>query len=110
MIGPHTIYKIEDTSMLYIPHDSVRRVHPDESRYFKMFQNVDLSSNFYYSYSYDVTHTLQYNMAPSFTPAQFTKENTHNDKRPVKQNSESKLQTLLDDASKEAFVESDKSL
>ena len=65
--------------------------------------------NPFHSYSYDVTHTLQYNMAPSFTPAQFTKENTHNDKRPVKQNSESKLQTLLDDASKEAFVESDKS-
>ncbi len=26
-----------------------------------MFQAVDLSSNFYFSYSYDLTHTLQYN-------------------------------------------------
>lgn len=29
-----------------------------------MFQAVDLSTNFYYSYSYDITHTLQMNMAP----------------------------------------------
>ncbi|CAG5117948.1 unnamed protein product, partial [Candidula unifasciata] len=57
MIGPHTIYKIEDTSMVYIPNDTVRYVHPDESRYVKIFQNFDLSSNFYFSYSYDLTHT-----------------------------------------------------
>jgi phosphatidylinositol 3,5-bisphosphate 5-phosphatase len=27
-----------------------------------MFESVDLSSNFYYSHTYDLTHTLQYNM------------------------------------------------
>lgn len=27
-----------------------------------MFQSVDLRQNFYYSYSYDLTHTLQYNL------------------------------------------------
>jgi hypothetical protein len=32
LIGPHTIYKIEDTTMLYIPNETVRYVHPDESR------------------------------------------------------------------------------
>ncbi|XP_043676781.1 polyphosphoinositide phosphatase isoform X1 [Vespula pensylvanica] len=63
-IGHHTIYKIEDTSMIYIPNDTVRLFHPDEQRYVKMFQGIDLSSNFYFSYSYDLTHTLQYNMAP----------------------------------------------
>lgn len=70
LIGPHTIYKIEDISMLYIPNETVRYVHPDESRYMKMFQNVDLSSNFYFSYSYDLTHTLQYNMAKTVPPVQ----------------------------------------
>ncbi|KAK7108164.1 polyphosphoinositide phosphatase-like isoform X2 [Littorina saxatilis] len=70
LVGPHTIYKIEDISMLYIPNDSVRYVHPDESRYVRMFQNVDLSSNFYFSYSYDLTHNLQYNMAKSLQPTQ----------------------------------------
>lgn len=31
-IGGHSIYKIEDTSMIYIPNDSVRVTHPDEAR------------------------------------------------------------------------------
>ncbi|KAF5294868.1 hypothetical protein FQR65_LT10666 [Abscondita terminalis] len=61
VIGHHTIYKIEDTTILYIPHDTVRLLHPDEPRYLKMFQSIDLWSNFYYSY--DITHTLQYNMS-----------------------------------------------
>lgn len=64
VIGHHTIYKIEDTQMIYIPNDTVRVFHPDEQRYVKMFQSIDLSSNFYFSYSYDLTHTLQYNKAP----------------------------------------------
>ncbi|XP_072535654.1 polyphosphoinositide phosphatase isoform X2 [Salminus brasiliensis] len=61
-IGGHSIYKIEDTNMIYIPNDSVRVTHPDEARYVRMFQNVDLSSNFYFSYSYDLSHSLQYNL------------------------------------------------
>ena len=32
LIGSHTIYKIEDTSMVYIPNDTVRCTHPDEPR------------------------------------------------------------------------------
>ncbi|XP_039285340.1 polyphosphoinositide phosphatase [Nilaparvata lugens] len=63
VIGLHTIYKIEDTSMIYIPNESVRIPHPDEPRYLKMFQSIDLSSNFYFSYSYDITQTLQVNMS-----------------------------------------------
>jgi len=63
VIGQHTIYKIEDTSMLYIPHDTIKEQHSDEQRYLKMFQAIDLSSNFYFSYSYDLTHTLQHNLA-----------------------------------------------
>ncbi|XP_043962480.1 polyphosphoinositide phosphatase [Gambusia affinis] len=61
-IGGHSIYKIEDTTMIYIPNDSVRVSHPDEARYVRIFQNVDLSSNFYFSYSYDLSHSLQYNL------------------------------------------------
>jgi len=63
VIGHHTIYKIEDTSMIYIPNDIIRIFHPDEQRYVKMFQSIDLSSNFYFSYSYDISHTFQSNMA-----------------------------------------------
>ncbi|XP_011878471.1 PREDICTED: polyphosphoinositide phosphatase isoform X3 [Vollenhovia emeryi] len=64
VIGHHTIYKIEDTSMIYIPNDIIRIFHPDEQRYVKMYQSIDLSSNFYFSYSYDISHTFQSNMAP----------------------------------------------
>ncbi|EFA02109.1 polyphosphoinositide phosphatase [Tribolium castaneum] len=76
VIGYHTIYKIEDTSMIYIPHESIRLVHPDEPRYVKMFQNIDLASNFYFSYSYDLTHTLQHNLT---NPKQFvpTRQQPH---------------------------------
>lgn len=41
--------------------------HPLEQRYVKMFQNIDLTRYFYFSYSYDLTRTLQYNQtAPRF--------------------------------------------
>lgn len=50
-IGFHTIYKIEDTSMIYIPNNGIRVSHPDEQRYVKMFQSIDLSSNFYFRYT-----------------------------------------------------------
>uniref|UniRef100_A0A8P4KQD4 SAC domain-containing protein n=1 Tax=Dicentrarchus labrax TaxID=13489 RepID=A0A8P4KQD4_DICLA len=52
-IGGHSIYKIEDTSMIYIPNDSVRVTHPDEARYYSVCKCV---------YSYDLSHSLQYNL------------------------------------------------
>lgn len=54
VIGHHSIYKIQDTNMIYIPNDIVRIIHPDEQRYVKMFQNIDLSSNFYFRLVYQV--------------------------------------------------------
>ncbi|OCT80385.1 polyphosphoinositide phosphatase isoform X1 [Xenopus laevis] len=75
-IGGHAIYKIEDTSMIYIPNDSVRVTHPDEARYQRIFQNVDLSSNFYFSYSYDLSHSLQYNLTILRMPAEMLKPET----------------------------------
>eukprot|EP00118_Oscarella_pearsei_P006754 m.31126 g.31126 ORF g.31126 m.31126 type:complete len:875 (+) comp31452_c0_seq2:148-2772(+) len=61
-IGSHAVYKVEDTTIFPIPNNSVRVSHPDEGRYLKIFQNVDLSSNFYFSYTYDLTNTLQHNV------------------------------------------------
>jgi hypothetical protein len=61
IIGHHCIYKVEDTELFYIPNEDVREPHPEESRYLKMFTAIDMSSNFYYSYSYDVSNTLQQN-------------------------------------------------
>lgn len=47
-IGMHVVYKIEDTSLIYVPHESYRLPNHDEPRYLKMFQSIDLSSNFYF--------------------------------------------------------------
>lgn len=92
VIGFHTIYKIECTSMIYIPHDSVRIIHPDEPRYLKMFQSIDLSSNFYFSYSYDITHTLQHNLScPKRIIPNIVDENEH----PLSQIDENVLKTSL---------------
>lgn len=47
-IGLHVIYKIEDTRLIFIPHEHFRIPNHDEPRYLKMFQSIDLSSNFYF--------------------------------------------------------------
>jgi len=59
-ISGHSLNKIEETSMIYIPNVTIN--NPDENRYLKLFQSVDLSSNFYFSYSYDLSNTLQHNI------------------------------------------------
>lgn len=68
MIGLHTIYTIKDTVMIRIMDSSANRpLHPNEARYERMFCNVDLKSNFYFCYSYDLTRPLQHNMSgPKF--------------------------------------------
>ncbi|XP_022231454.2 polyphosphoinositide phosphatase [Drosophila obscura] len=70
-IGNHLVYTIKDTVMVRVNEvTSQRPPHPHEDRYKKMFQNIDLRSNFYFSYSYDLTRTLQYNeSAPRFVGA-----------------------------------------
>ncbi|KNC28029.1 hypothetical protein FF38_06824 [Lucilia cuprina] len=62
-LGMHLIYTIKDTVMVKVnePTVALKTPHPYEERYKKMFQNIDLRSNFYFSYSYDLTRTLQYN-------------------------------------------------
>ncbi|KAM7542018.1 hypothetical protein Aperf_G00000011160 [Anoplocephala perfoliata] len=74
-IGEHRIYKIEDTKMVYIPKDApitsapddsgnIKSMQSDESRFLRMFQGVELNRGFYFSYTYDLTRSLQVNMEP----------------------------------------------
>lgn len=37
---------------------------PEESRYLKMFQGLELNRHVYFSYTYDLTRSLQTNMKP----------------------------------------------
>ncbi|KAL5107492.1 Polyphosphoinositide phosphatase [Taenia crassiceps] len=76
-IGEHRIYKIEETKMVYIPGDFPNSSSgegknknpsslnpPEESRYLKMFQGLELNRHVYFSYTYDLTRSLQINMEP----------------------------------------------
>lgn len=65
LIGGHYVYHIDDTQLIPLCHSSLHR-KPDrrseENRYLTTFQSLDLSKTFYYSYTYDITQTLQTNL------------------------------------------------
>ncbi|KRZ17339.1 Polyphosphoinositide phosphatase [Trichinella zimbabwensis] len=58
-IGFHTIFKVEETSMLALFDESSRSI--EELKYCKIFQSILLSTSFYFSYTYDLSRTLQSN-------------------------------------------------
>jgi phosphatidylinositol 3,5-bisphosphate 5-phosphatase len=65
LIGGHFIYHIDDTELVPLVH-SAQFKKPDrkseEARFASTFQSLDLGKTFYFSNSYDITHTLQYNL------------------------------------------------
>jgi phosphatidylinositol 3,5-bisphosphate 5-phosphatase len=68
MIGGHYIYQIDGTELVPLTIGQSSRFKPDvrnteESRFLGILNNLDLSRSFYYSYSYDITRTLQHNIA-----------------------------------------------
>eukprot|EP01083_Nonionella_stella_P303322 1049642_1 len=68
-IGGHAIYAITDTQMIYLPNEDIcartytKQMNTDEAKYKSLFQFVDLSKNFYYSHTYDLSRTIQSNMS-----------------------------------------------
>lgn len=65
VIGGHYIYQIDGTELLPLIVSSSRSKmdrDPEESRFVGILNDVDLTRSFYFSYSYDVTHTLQHNI------------------------------------------------
>ncbi|XP_071737843.1 phosphatidylinositol-3-phosphatase SAC1 [Rutidosis leptorrhynchoides] len=61
----HAIYSIEESQMLTIPHASVQTdvAHSKtELRYKKLLSSVDLTTDFYYSYTYPIMQSLQKNV------------------------------------------------
>lgn len=65
VVGGHYVYQIEGTELVPLtptrPKSESR--NPEEQRFLGILHNLDLTKSFYYSYSYDVTRTLQHNMA-----------------------------------------------
>ncbi|ERF74320.1 hypothetical protein EPUS_02007 [Endocarpon pusillum Z07020] len=66
MIGGHYIYQVDGTELIPITTTSSTRFksdkNPEESRFVGILNNLDLTRSFYFSYSYDITRTLQHNI------------------------------------------------
>lgn len=64
MIGGHYIYQIDGTDLVALTTttSSRRTGNSEEARYIGILNNLDLSRSFYFSYSYDITRTLQHNI------------------------------------------------
>lgn len=66
MLGGHYIYQIESTELVPLATGASTRFaqnrNPDESRFLGIFSSLDLNKNFYFSYTYNITRTLQHNI------------------------------------------------
>ncbi|KAI8364687.1 SacI homology domain-containing protein [Radiomyces spectabilis] len=62
LLGGHYIYHIDETRLVPVGNHVKIDRNSDEARYITTFQNIDLTKNFYFSYTYDITNTLQVNM------------------------------------------------
>lgn len=67
LIGGHYVYQIDGTELVPLVTTQNSRFKPDsrnaeETRFLGILNNLDLSRSFYFSYSYDITHTLQHNI------------------------------------------------
>ncbi|OAX85161.1 hypothetical protein ACJ72_00463 [Emergomyces africanus] len=67
MIGGHYIYQIDGTELVPLTSTSPARVksekNAEEARFIAIMNNVDLTRSFYFSYSYNITRTLQRNIS-----------------------------------------------
>lgn len=67
MIGGHYVYHVDGTELVPLTTGSHSMFkadarHAEESRFLGILNNLDLSRSFYFSYSYDITRTLQHNI------------------------------------------------
>jgi phosphatidylinositol 3,5-bisphosphate 5-phosphatase len=64
MIGGHYIYQVDGTELIPLTPAKYKTDtrNPEESRFLGILNHLDLTRSFYYSYSYDITRTLQHNI------------------------------------------------
>ncbi|KAL0573290.1 phosphatidylinositol-3,5-bisphosphate 5-phosphatase [Marasmius crinis-equi] len=65
LLGGHYIYHCENTEMVPVCFNHKIDKPAEEQRLVSIFKQVDMSKNFYFSYTYDLTSTLQHNLAGS---------------------------------------------
>jgi len=67
MIGGHFVYQADGTELVPLTAGPSSRFkadvkNPEEARFLSILNNLDLTRSFYFSYSYDITRTLQHNI------------------------------------------------
>ncbi|TVY60749.1 Polyphosphoinositide phosphatase [Lachnellula suecica] len=67
IIGGHFIYRVDNTELIPLTPGSGSRFkadvkNPNEDRFLSILGNLDLTRSFYFSYSYNITQTLQHNV------------------------------------------------
>ncbi|KAF2188095.1 hypothetical protein K469DRAFT_724694 [Zopfia rhizophila CBS 207.26] len=66
MIGGHYIYRVDGTELIPLTTGSTSRFqkdrNPEEARFLSILNNLDLTRSFYFSYSYNITRSLQQNI------------------------------------------------
>ncbi|KAI3995393.1 hypothetical protein MKX01_040509 [Papaver californicum] len=66
----HSVYAVTKSEMIPLPNSTVRSNMPfsnNENRYMKLLSTVDLTKDFYFSYSYNVMRSLQKNLCDGET-------------------------------------------
>ena len=61
-IGHHDIYQIKDMQMIRLFKKIYTMKQNDEEKYVEEFKKINIGEGFYFSYTYDLTHTLQNNI------------------------------------------------
>ncbi|RDB21467.1 Polyphosphoinositide phosphatase [Hypsizygus marmoreus] len=68
LLGGHYLYHCENTDMVPVCFSHKVEKPAEEQRLMNIFKQVDMSKNFYFSYTYDLTSTLQHNLTGSSRP------------------------------------------
>ncbi|GBE87131.1 Polyphosphoinositide phosphatase [Sparassis crispa] len=69
LLGGHYIYHCEGTDIIPVCFNHKVDKPAEEQRLMNIYKQVDMSKNFYFSYTYDLTSTLQHNLTRLGLPA-----------------------------------------
>ncbi|KAI0920428.1 hypothetical protein AcV5_010162 [Taiwanofungus camphoratus] len=68
LLGGHYIYHCENTDIVPVCFSHKIDRPAEEQRQMNIFKQVDMSKNFYFSYTYDLSSTLQHNLTGTSLP------------------------------------------
>ncbi|KIK09521.1 hypothetical protein K443DRAFT_82832 [Laccaria amethystina LaAM-08-1] len=68
LLGGHYLYHCENSEIVPVCFNHKVEKPAEEQRLMNIFKQVDMSKNFYFSYTYDLTSTIQYNLTGPARP------------------------------------------